>query len=47
MQVCVFVLYLFAESLGLHGDSFVCSMFLQDTDSTDAALTCPTVHLEE
>lgn len=38
--------YLFAEPLSLDRDSFVGAMLLQDTDGTDAALTCPAVDLD-
>lgn len=39
-------LHLFAQSLSLHRDRLVCSMFLQDTNGTDTALTRPAVHLD-
>lgn len=46
IRSCFCLFYLFAESLGLDGHSFVCSMFFQDADGTDTVLTCPTVHLD-
>lgn len=44
-DIMYYGVYLFADSLRLDRNRFVCAMFLQDADGTDAALTGPTVHL--